>query len=237
MHGTVEALPVTGATATPSARALAELAKGLYAAQRWRWRVLQALRPYICPFGEVIGQVPPQSRVLDVGCGSGLFLLMLASYGRLARGVGFDVSEDAIAAARTAATRLAQPDTVEFSVRSVEAGLPQGDWTVVSVIDVIHHIPPVHQAGFIRDLCAATPPGARLVIKDMVVTPRWRALANRLHDLLMARQWVHHVAPEQVEAWISDPDFRCVHRSRADLFWYGHWTLVFERRATTPAIH
>lgn len=212
---------------TPS---LADLSRHLYSGQHWRWRVIQPLRPYICPFDELIGLVPPNSRVLDVGCGSGLFLLFLASFDKLDKGVGFDLSQEAIATAQAASLRLANPQRLQFSVRSVDEGIPAGDWTVVSVIDVIHHIPPPHQAGFIRDLCAATPPGARLIIKDMVERPRWRALANRLHDLLLARQWVHHVAPETVEQWITDPDMVCVQRSRSNMLWYGHWTLVFERR-------
>ena len=213
-----------------SAPRLAELSRRLYAGQHWRWRIVQPLRPYICPFGEVIDLVPPRSRVLDVGCGSGLFLLFLASFDKLERGVGFDIAQDAIDTAQTAAAHLPHPERLEFSVRSVEEGIPVGDWSVVSAIDVIHHIPPAHQAGFIRDLCAATPPGARLVIKDMVATPWWRALANRAHDLLMAKQWVHHAGPETVQGWVTDPDFVCVHRSRTNMLWYGHWTLVFERR-------
>ncbi len=211
---------------------LAQLSRRLYAGQHWRWRVVQPLRPYICPFGEVIDLVPDRSRVLDVGCGSGLFLLFLASFGKLEKGFGFDMSREAIATAQLAAEKLERPAPLQFSVRSVEEGIPHGDWSVVSVIDVIHHIPPVHQANFIRDLCAATPPGGRLIIKDMVARPRWRALANRMHDLLMAKQWVHHTGPESVEQWVmADPDFTCVHRSRTDMLWYGHWSLVFERKA------
>ena len=165
-----------------------------------------------------------------MGCGSGLFLLFLASFDKLEKGVGFDVAQDAIGIAKTAASRLSNPDCVQFLVRSVEEGIPQGDWSVVSAIDVIHHIPPRYQAGFIRDLCAATPPGARLIIKDMVARPRWRALANRMHDLLMAKQWVHHAGPETVESWVTDTDMVCVQRSRSSMLWYGHWTLVFERK-------
>jgi 2-polyprenyl-3-methyl-5-hydroxy-6-metoxy-1,4-benzoquinol methylase len=213
-----------------SAPGLADLSRRLYAGMHWRWRVVQPLRPYICPFGEVIDLVPPHSRVLDVGCGSGLFLLFLASFDKLDRGVGFDVAKEAIETAQLAAAKLADPSRLQFSVRSVEEGIPQGDWSVVSVIDVIHHIPPPFQAGFIRDLCAATPPGARLIIKDMVARPRWRAFANRMHDLLMAKQWVHHAGPETVESWVTDPDMVCVQRSRSNMLWYGHWTLVFERR-------
>jgi 2-polyprenyl-3-methyl-5-hydroxy-6-metoxy-1,4-benzoquinol methylase len=207
---------------------LAELSRRLYASERWRWKFIQSLRPYICPFGEVLELVPQGARVLDVGCGSGLFLLFLASLGRISRGVGFDISCDAIAAAQAAAGTLSDAQQVRFSVRAVEEGIPHGDWTVVSAIDVIHHIPPQYQAGFVSDLCAATPPGARLIIKDMVAAPWWRSLANRLHDLVMARQWVHHVSPEAVKTWV-DPRMGCIHQSRTNMLWYGHWTLVFER--------
>lgn len=209
---------------------LAELAKRLYVGQHWRWSFVQGLRPYICPFGEVIDLVPPRSRVLDVGCGSGLFLLFLSKLGRLEKGVGFDMSEEAIAAAQQAQKQLDRPDNVQFSVRTVQEGIPSGDWTVVSVVDVIHHIPREYQAGFIRQLCDATPPGALLIVKDMVTRPWWRALANRMHDLLMARQWVQHTGPETVEGWITDPAFTLVHRSRSNMLWYGHWTLVYQRK-------
>ena len=215
---------------TKPAAGLAELSRNYYAGQHWRWRLVQPLRPFICPFTEVIDLVPRDSVVLDVGCGSGLFLLFLASFGKVRRAVGFDVAAEAIATANAARKRLPNPELLHFAVRAVEDGIPPGDWSVVSAIDVIHHIPPPHQAQFIRDLCAATPPGARLIIKDMVARPRWRAAANRLHDLLMAKQWVHHAGPEQVESWVTDPDMVCVHRSRRNMFWYGHWTLVFERR-------
>jgi 2-polyprenyl-3-methyl-5-hydroxy-6-metoxy-1,4-benzoquinol methylase len=207
------------------------MCRRLYAGQRWRWRVLQSLRPYICPFGEVLDLVPQHSRVLDVGCGSGVFLLLLASLGRIASGRGFDVSRDAIRAAQQASAAVPKEAGLTFEERAIEAGIPQGDWGVVSVIDVIHHVPPAHQAAFVKALCEAVPPGARLIVKDMVATPRWRALANRVHDLLLARQWVHHVAPVAVEQWVAGSGLRCIHRSSTNMLWYGHWTLVFERAA------
>lgn len=216
------------------AATLATLSRHLYAGQHWRWRVLQSLRPHICPFGEVLELVPPRARVLDVGCGSGLLLLFLASLGRIASGHGFDVSRDAILAARQAAAATPEAAVLSFEERAIEAGIPHGDWTVVSAIDVIHHVPPAHQAAFVRALCDAVPPGARLIVKDMVAKPRWRAFANRMHDLLMARQWVHHADPASVERWTAATGLRCVHRSHTNLLWYGHWTLVFERDAVRP---
>jgi len=214
-----------------SSTTLSTLSRQMYEGQRWRWKMVQSLRPYICPFGEVIDLVPSGSRVLDVGCGSGLFLLLLAKLGRIRAGFGFDVSKDAITAAREAAARMPEASVVQFAERAIEEGMPEGDWSVVSVVDVIHHVPPPYQQGFVQALCDATPVGARLVIKDMVAVPRWRALANRMHDLIMARQWVHHVGPDTVAGWVTDARFVCVHRSRSDMLWYGHWALVYERRA------
>ena len=193
---------------------------------------MQSLRPYICPFGELLNLVPPRARVLDVGCGSGIFLLFLADLQRIDSGLGFDVSADAILAARQAAASSSAAGILKFEERAISDGIPTGDWTVVSVIDVIHHVPEAAQASFVQALCDATRPGARLIVKDMVSTPRWRALANRMHDLLMARQWVHHIDPDTVETWVDSRGMRCVHRSQTNLYWYGHWTLVFERPDT-----
>jgi hypothetical protein len=53
---------------------------------------MQALRPLICPFDELLDLVPIGARMLDAGCGAGLFLGLLADAGRLGEGYGFDTA-------------------------------------------------------------------------------------------------------------------------------------------------
>jgi len=214
----------------PGVRELVGIARATYAGETdTKIRVLQGLRPHICPFHDIIPAVPSSARVLDVGCGAGLFLLLLAQLGRLDSGHGFDVSDKAIRAGQRAAERAGAADRLAFETRSIEDGFPQGDWDVVSAIDVIHHVPRNAQSGFVGALCDAVKPGGRLVIKDMVTRPRWRAAANLLHDLVMARQWVHHAEPDTVAALAESKGFRPVHRSQINTLWYGHWSLVMER--------
>jgi hypothetical protein len=69
----------------------------------------------------------------------------------------------------------------------------------------------------------------------MVVKPFWRATANRVHDLVMARQWVEHIDPDRMEALAARSGMRVIRRDRFDTWWYGHWLLVMEKRNLPPA--
>lgn len=194
-----------------------------------RVRLMQEYRSHICPMHEVIREVPAQSAVLDVGCGHGLLLNLLASFGRIKQGHGFDVASPAVAIARKVAEGNGLSSMVDFEHRSIEQGVPSLGHEVVTVIDVLHHVPNPQKEAFVAALCDVVPNGGRLIIKDMVVRPRWRAAANQLHDLVMARQWVEHIDPDQVEAWTARGRMRVTRLARFNTLWYGHWLLVMEK--------
>lgn len=192
-----------------------------------RWS--QIYRPAICPLDDAIEQIPRGASVLDVGCGAGLFLLLLARLGRIGRGFGFDVSERAITAARAASRRAALDAIVSFEARSIERGIPEFGADTLTAIDVLHHVPPLFQRDFVADLYGRLPPGGTLFIKDMVTRPRWRAVANGLHDLLLARQLVHHVDPDMAENWLRSMGGEIQRRRSENRMWYGHWSLTVRK--------
>lgn len=217
-----------------SPAAIQRIAAPLYAgAANAKVRLMATYRSHICPLHEVIHEVPAQSSVLDVGCGQGLLLNLLAKLGHIRQGHGFDVAAPAIAVARQVADLNGLSAVVDFEHRTIAQGIPNLGHEVVTVIDVLHHVPDQHKAAFVGALCDVVPEGGRLIVKDMVVRPLWRATANRMHDLIMARQWVEHLGPEQLEAWASPRGMRVVRLDHFNTWWYGHWLLVLEKQRTT----
>jgi 2-polyprenyl-3-methyl-5-hydroxy-6-metoxy-1,4-benzoquinol methylase len=69
--------------------------------------------------------------VLDVGCGAGLFILLMARLGRIRSAVGFDTDYDAIHAAQDAAAKLLNRGPIHFEQHSADDWWPKGCFDVV----------------------------------------------------------------------------------------------------------
>lgn len=191
--------------------------------------VLQHYRPRICPFGEIIQDIPNGSSVLDIGCGSGLLLGLLAYFGRLGSGIGIDNSRSAIAHAQNMAKRSGNAAQLTFEHLDVDANWPTGSFDVVTMVDVMHHVPRVSQPNAIDRVTRSLRPGGLFVYKDMGRKPAWMALANRIHDLVLARQWIHYVPIEVVAEWGQNAGLELVRNWEESRLWYRHEAIVFRR--------
>ena len=196
-------------------------------------RALSLGRPSICPFHVLAGHVPAGASVLDIGCGSGLFMNYLAYHDRIRAGFGFDASGAAIALANSALAHAGTKANVSFHHREIEAGLPDGQFDVVSMIDVLHHVDPAAQREAIETAIGRVAPGGTFLYKDIGKRPLWRAWANRLHDLVLARQWIHYVATDDVVAWARAMGLTVAHRETINMLWYGHELAVLRKPGGT----
>lgn len=213
-----------------SDRRLAQRIRSVYADSPLLARIEQSLRPSICPFDLVVNAVPRGARVLDVGCGSGLLLALLALAGRRIIGVGFDTDRNAIGCARMMVQHLADTGSMlSFERRDATAPWPRESFDVVCMVDLLHHVPVRAQEAVFAQAVDAIQPGGLVVYKDMCRRPRWRAAANQLHDLALARQWIHHVPVERVERWASNRGLTLEAHAFATRLWYGHDLRVFRR--------
>jgi 2-polyprenyl-3-methyl-5-hydroxy-6-metoxy-1,4-benzoquinol methylase len=191
-------------------------------------RFLTAHRPRICPFERLVDAIPAQSSVLDIGCGNGLLLYLLARAGRLREGIGVDIRRDAIDAGN-AALRGFGVDRASLCVAGEPSSWPRQAFDAVTMIDVMHHVPPERQRETLEAACAMVRPSGLLVYKDMARSPAWAAWANRAHDLLLARQWIHYLPIAEVESGAAGSKMRLVRSDSARLGWYAHELRVFRR--------
>jgi SAM-dependent methyltransferase len=211
---------------------LALVARQLYVGGSYLRRKIMHHRIRICPFERLIPHVAPSSSVLDVGSGAGLFLALLASAVPRVAGVGFDSSGPAIDAAVRMTERLKRLGLgadLRFMQLDAAGPWPEGLFDVVSLLDVLHHVSPAHQKNVIEKATKKVKPGGVLLYKDMANNPAFHASMNRLHDLLVARQWIHYVPVGYVDDWAAEFGLSLVHAEAISRLWYRHELRIYRR--------
>lgn len=207
--------------------ALANELWSLYAAAPASARLKQSLRAYILPYEDLLAWLPETgTSLLDIGCGVGAFAALAVQQRGYARVVGVD-REEAIATAQT----VHDDARLTFVAAADSAAWPDEQFDCVSVIDVLHHVPPSVQDGFLTSLLARVKPGGRVLYKDMADAPKFSAWFNRVHDLLSAQEWIRYYPLERARETILAAGFRLVHEEEIARGPYAHELLVAERPA------
>ena len=197
--------------------------RGLAAHRQW-------LRIQICPFEKLLPHVPAGSKLLDIGCGGGLFLGLLALGDPTLCATGVDSSSDAINCATRMAENLRLHGLKFYCAGNMDTW-PTHQYTVVSLIDVLHHVSPADREAFFIEAAKRVTDGGTLICKEMRPKPRWKAAANVLHDLIVAQQWIQHSTPESIETWAAKARLRLICHEEWDRLWYAHGFWVFRREA------
>ena len=136
-----------------------------------------------CPFPPLVEALPTAGRVLEVGCGHGLFSVYVAerSPGLQVCGVDIDAGKIAVADA-TAGT---SPRS-SFAVADPDV-LPAGPWDAVVLVDVLYLLDEAGQRELLASCASVLAPGGVLLVKDMDTRPRWKAWWNNVQETLSVR--------------------------------------------------
>ena len=181
-------------------------------------------------FLDEIGQyLPARGRVLDVGCGFGLFSLYYASVCPGLEIAGLDRNARRIAMARAAAARLGLGN-VRYEVGDARDFRGGELFDAAYMLDIVHHIPAEAVRPLLEQLAKVLPAGGRLLIKDVERRPAWKRWFTHVLDKAMdpgtpVRYW----AGEELQALVESVGFRVHRHLMVDFLPYPHVLYVCQR--------
>jgi SAM-dependent methyltransferase len=145
----------------------------------------------------------PQPKVLDAGCGAGLFLCKCGEELDGASLTGFDLSLDGLREAQKHGLRRLA------AARSGELPFPSGLFDVVACQDVLQHLTPVEARQSLQEFARVLRPDGWLLVR----TAARRGLAGKTHlDSADYRQW----EPEDLAAALVEHGFEVEFMARVN---------------------
>ena len=140
------------------------------------------LRPKLLSVMDLL--LPDEGRILDVGCGFGLFAAYFGQTHPRHQIVGIDPNTRRIATAERVARAVGLKEH-RFIAGDVRDANLQGPFDAVYMLDVMHHIPAEAQRGVLERLHDMLVPGGVLLMKDITTEPHYQLLFTEVLDRVM----------------------------------------------------
>ncbi|HZR98932.1 MAG TPA: class I SAM-dependent methyltransferase [Chloroflexota bacterium] len=169
------------ATVSTSARPAIAQALALYRDEAPGVRLHVQARHWLCPLERIAAWVPPAGRILDVGCGHGLFGNLLALGAPDRQVLGVDPMASKIAVAQHVARGL---PNARYAVGSA-ADVTDGPYDIITILDVLYLLPRPAKLALLKQCRALLAPDGLLLLKTNDRRPRWKYLWARLEEQLM----------------------------------------------------
>lgn len=125
-------------------------------------------------------------RVLDVGCGFGLFGCYFAAMYPEISYCGYDLDAGRIDQARNAAAKLGLKN-VTFNCGDARDLKIDDEYDAIFMVDLLHHIDDVAKANLLEACALHLAAGGRLIIKDVTTHPFPKIAFTWALDVLMTR--------------------------------------------------
>jgi 2-polyprenyl-3-methyl-5-hydroxy-6-metoxy-1,4-benzoquinol methylase len=210
--------------------AIANIVRSLPFVERAYSRVrFSIMRPKLLSVMDLL--LTDEGRILDVGCGFGLFAAYFGQMHRRRRIVGVDPDARRIGIARSVAERLGL-DGHSFVAGDIRDAAVQGPFDAAYVLDVMHHLPRDDQRRVLERIAALLVPGGILLVKDITTEPRFGLLFTELLDRVMVG-WDEPLAYRHHREWgamLEELGFRTRAVRVPDILPYPHVVIAATKR-------
>lgn len=163
--------------------AIARIARALPPVERVYANIrFSILRPKLLSVMDLL--LPDEGRILDIGCGFGLFASYFGQTQSRRRIVGVDPNKRRIAIAQRVSEQVGLPGNT-FHAGDARSAAIEGPFAGAYVLDVMHHVPEKDQRPLLERLRDLLAPEGVLVIKDITTDPTFGLEFTRLLDRVM----------------------------------------------------
>jgi 2-polyprenyl-6-hydroxyphenyl methylase/3-demethylubiquinone-9 3-methyltransferase len=173
---------------------------GRYRGQPLGIRGFVLARHLLAPMARVAAAVPSSGKILDVGCGHGLFSNALALGSPDRQVLGVDPSGAKIAVARASAAGLPNLRYEQGTVQQVD----DGGFDAITILDVLYLLPVEEKLAVLRACRDRIAADGVLILKANDTRPAWKYRVARLQEeamtglgLTMGHGALHFVSREQ----------------------------------------
>jgi len=154
---------------------------GRYRGQPLGIRGFVLARHLLAPLARVVAAVPSAGRILDVGCGHGLFSNALALGSPARQVLGVDPSGAKVAVARASSAGLPNVRYLQGTVQQVDE---QG-FDAITILDVLYLLPVEEKLALLRACRERIAPNGVLILKANDTRPPWKYRVARLQEQAM----------------------------------------------------
>jgi 2-polyprenyl-3-methyl-5-hydroxy-6-metoxy-1,4-benzoquinol methylase len=189
----------------------------------------QIINPSI--LGQMARHLPVEGRVIDLGCGFGLFSawFSLAAPGRSV--LALDVDARRVAMARRSAALLGLADRVTYQVGDARCFPDDHSADCIVTLDLLHHLPAADAPALLARCHRALAPGGRLVVKDVETRPRAKLWFTWLLDRMMQpRGELAYRSRVEMTRLLEQAGFRVWSQPIRDWLPYPHILYVCDKR-------
>ncbi len=137
------------------------------------------LRWQLTPFSKMAEYLPSEGRILDLGCGHGLFAMALAESRPRCTIEAVDHDAARIEWAQKSENTFSN---LKFRVGGLDLANESASVSAISLIDVIHYLDASEQKSFINNTYRALQPGGTLIFRTVEPSVGVRASLNTLYE-------------------------------------------------------
>lgn len=181
----------------------------------------EKLRPYICPFDDILNEIGKGESIFDIGCGQGGLLLLCANNLHPTKIAGIEIRKELVHRAQKNLGDVKIPSFISiYDGNNIPDEVSK--YSVITMIDVLHHIPQNRQLSFVSQLIMKMNKGSKLVVKDIDASD-FCVYFNKLHDLIISQEHSHETNWKDFEKYLSKKGMKIESSFKKRVFVYPHF--------------